>query len=127
MPKKSETKEINKSKISINELQKQIKILEKKISQLEITTKNNKQLKIKNKDPKKPKKYKTAYMFFNIERVEEFKKKNPNTKINIIEIAKENSEKWKKVKEDEKIYEKYKKLENKDKNRYKKELDTYNK
>lgn len=127
MPKKSETKEINKSKVNINELQKQINILEKKVSQLEITIKNNKQLKTRNKDPNKPKKYKTAYMFFNIERVEDFKKKNPNIKINIIEIAKENTEKWKKVKEDEKIYEKYKKLEDKDKKRYKKELDIYNK
>lgn len=126
MPKKSEIKEVNKSKININELKKQINILEKKVSQLEITIKN-KQLKTRNKDPNKPKKNKTAYIFFNIERVEDFKKKNPNIKINIIEIAKENKEKWKKIKEDEKIYEKYKKLEDKDKNRYKKEIDIYNK
>ncbi len=109
-------------------LQKDIKLLEKRINNLELIVKDNKNKNNKKiKDPNEPKKYKTAYMFFNIEKINEYKKKFPNNKINVAELAKQNGEEWKKIKEDEKKYEKYRKLEDNDKKRYKKEMDKYKK
>jgi hypothetical protein len=112
--------------ITINSLQKDIESLEKRIEKLEIEVKNGSKPK-KVKDPLAPKKYKTAYMFFNIERINEQKKKFPGDKIIVSEIAKQSGKEWIKIKEDEKKYEKYKKLEDNDKKRYKKELDKYEK
>lgn len=115
---------VKDNEIKISSLQKEIKVLEERVNKLEIEIKNsNKHKKIK--DPDAPKKYKTAYIFFNIEKINEHKKKFPDNKINVSEMAKKSSEEWKKIKEDEKKYEKYKKLEDNDKKRYKKELDKY--
>lgn len=113
-------------KFDITSLQKDIKLLEKRVKKLEIVI-GNKNKEKKKKDPNAPKKYKTAYMIFNIERINEYKKKNPNKKINITEFSKESGELWKKIKEDEKQYEKYKKLEANDKKRFNKEMNLYNK
>lgn len=121
MVKDKEDKEITN-----NSLQKEIKILEERVKKIEIEIKNINKRK-KNKDPNAPKKYKTAYIFFNIERINEFKKKFPDNKINVSEMSKQSGKEWKKIKEDEKKYEKYKKLEDNDKKRYKKELDKYEK
>ncbi len=121
MVKDKEDKEITN-----NSLQKEIKILEERVKKIEIEIKNINKRK-KNKDPNTPKKYKTAYIFFNIERINEFKKKFPDNKINVSEMSKQSGKEWKKIKEDEKKYEKYKKLEDNDKKRYKKELDKYEK
>lgn len=121
MVKDKEDKEITN-----NSLQKEIKVLEERVKKIEIEIKNINKRK-KNKDPNAPKKYKTAYIFFNIERINEFKKKFPDNKINVSEMSKQSGKEWKKIKEDEKKYEKYKKLEDNDKKRYKKELDKYEK
>lgn len=112
---------------TIISLKEEIVSLENRIKKIEIKVKNgdNKQKKVK--DPNMPKKYKTAYIFFNVERINNFKEKHPNEKINISLIAKESGELWKKIKEDEKKYEKYKKLEDRDKKRYKKEMEVYEK
>lgn len=127
MPRKTE-KKIETKNTNINDLQKQINILVKKVKELEISIKNNKLTKkSKVKDPNKPKKYNSAYIFFNTERINEYKKKHPNIKLNVIDIAKESGKEWQKIKIDEKKYEKYKKMEDHDKKRYKKEIDLYEK
>lgn len=110
---------------TISTLQKEIESLEKRINKIEIHVKDVNNVK-KMKDPDAPKKYKSAYMFFNIEKINEYKKKHPNKKINVTEIAKQSGIEWKKIKEDERKYEKYKKMEDNDKKRYKKEIDKYN-
>ena len=107
---------------TITSLKKEIQLLENRISKLEVQNKSK-----KIKDPNAPKKNKTAYMFYNIEKINEYKKKNPDQKIKVSEIAKESGKEWKKIKDDEKKYEKYKKLEDNDKKRYKKETDIYEK
>lgn len=112
--------------ITILSLQKEIKKLEDRINKLEVDVKNNGKSK-KTKDPNSPKRYKSAYVFFNLERINEHKKKFPDKKIKVTEIAKESGIEWKKIKEDEKKYEKYKKLEDNDKKRYKKDLEKYEK
>jgi hypothetical protein len=112
--------------ITILSLQKEIKKLEDRIKKLEVDVKNNGKLK-KTKDPNEPKRYKSAYMFFNLERINEHKKKFPNKKIKVTEIARESGIEWQKIKEDEKKYEKYKKLEDDDKKRYRKDLEKYEK
>lgn len=117
-----------KSDNNVNDIQKQISILEKRINELEISIKDNKLIKQKKiKDPNKPKKYNSAYIYFNIEKVNEYKKKHPKTKINVIDIAKEAGKEWQNIKNDEKKYEKYKKMEDHDKKRYKKEMELYEK
>jgi hypothetical protein len=123
MPKKSETK-----KTSIEDLQKQINVLIKKVNNLELTFKNNNLVKEKKiKDPNKPKRYKSAYIFFNIDKVNEYKKNHPEIKLNIIDIAREAGKEWQNIKADEKKYEKYRKMEENDKKKYKKEIDLYEK
>lgn len=112
--------------ITILSLQKKIKKLEDRINKLEVDVKNNGKSK-KTKDPNEPKRYKSAYIFFNIERINEYKKKYPDKKIKVAEIAKESGIEWKKIKDDEKKYEKYKKLEDNDEKRYKKDLEKYEK
>lgn len=112
--------------INIISLQEEIKKLESRVNKLEINVKNNSKLK-KNKDTNAPKRYKSAYIFFNLERINEYKKKFPNQKIKITDLSKESGIEWKKIKDDEKKYEKYKKMEDNDKKRYNKELDKYSK
>lgn len=112
--------------ITIISLQEEIKKLESRVNKLEINVKNNSKLK-ENKDPNAPKRYKSAYIFFNLERINEHKKKFPNQKIKITDLSKESGIEWKKIKDDEKKYEKYKKMEDNDKKRYNKELDKYSK
>ena len=82
--------------ITILSLQKEIKKLEDRINKLEVDVKNNGKSK-KTKDPNSPKRYKSAYMFFNIERINEYKKKYPDKKIKVAEIAKESGIEWKKA------------------------------
>lgn len=112
--------------ITIISLQEEIKKLEGRVNKLEINVKNNSKIK-ENKDPNAPKRYKSAYIFFNLERINEYKKKFPNQKIKITDLSKESGIEWKKIKDDEKKYEKYKKMEDNDKKRYNKELDKYKK
>jgi hypothetical protein len=119
--------------------QKDFKLLEDRFNKLEIQYKEeikqlkneikdiNKHKKLKKKDPNAPKKYKSAYIFFNIERINEHKNNFPNQKINVANIAKDSGKEWNKIKEDEKKYEKYKKMEESDKKRYKNEIDIYEK
>lgn len=110
--------------ITTSSLQKEIKKLEERINKIEIKVKDvNKNKKIK--DINAPKKHKSAYIFYNIEKIKEYKKKHPNEKIIVSEIAKQSGKEWKIIKEDEKKYEKYKKLEDNDKKRYMKEVDAY--
>lgn len=119
----------NPEKNNVIDIQNQISILEKRINELEISIKGNKLYKKANKvkDPNKPKKYNSAYIYFNIEKVNEYKNKYPKTKINVIDIAKEAGNEWKNIKNDERKYEKYKKMEDLDKKRYKKEMVSYEK
>lgn len=113
-------------------LQKEIELLNERISKIEISIKNNENVNKskktkKMKDINAPKKYKSAYMFFNIENINEYKKKNPDVKIKVSEIAKESGKEWKIIKNDDKKYNKYKKLEDHDKKRYEKEMEIYKK
>lgn len=107
---------------SIDKLKKEIDVLSKRISKLEVNIKiNNKKI----KDPNSPKHPITSFMFFNKYKIDEFKKKNPGQKINVSEIAKQSGKEWKILKDNEK--DKYIKMANKDKKRYEKEIALYNK
>lgn len=119
MPKKEEN-------IKINELQKSVDKLIKRVKELEISIKHDNKVKTKKiKDPNLPKKYKSAYIFFYIERLEEFKRKNPGKKVVVINISKESGKEWNKIKDNDKKVEKYKKMEEEDKKRLEKEKDIY--
>lgn len=108
--------------IKINDIQKTIENLTNRIKELEISIKHDNTLKTKNnKDRKKPKKYISAYLFFYMERLEDFKRKNPNININAADVAKESGKEWNKIKNDHKKIEKYKKMEEEDKKRIEKE------
>jgi len=78
------------------------------------------------KDPNKPKKPKSGFLFFCDEHrpkmIETQKKKNK--KIVIGDIAKELGKKWKKLSDSQKA--KYGEMNEKDKERYNKELEDYN-
>lgn len=110
MPRKK--KEIKTNEI--NDLQKTVDNLIKRVKELEIKTK-------KVEDRKKPKKHRSAYIFFYLERLEDFKRKNPGIKIVAIDIAKESGKEWSKIKNDDKKIGKYKKLEEEDRKRVEKE------
>lgn len=110
MPRKK--KEIKTNEI--NDLQKTVDNLIKRVKELEIKTK-------KVEDRKKPKKHRSAYLFFYLERLEDFKRKNPGIKIVAIDIAKESGKEWNKIKNDDKRIGKYKKLEEEDRKRVEKE------
>ena len=73
------------------------------------------------KDPKKPKRAKTSYLYFCDEMRADIKKKNPNLKMGA--IMKELGQMWKKLSEEEKY--KYNKLYENDKIRYEEEMATY--
>lgn len=119
MPKKEENRKIN-------ELQKSVEKLIKRVKELEISIKHDNNVKTKKiKDPNAPKKYKSAYIFFYIEKVEEFKRKNPGKKVDVINISKESGKEWNKIKNNDKKVEKYKKMEEEDKKRLEKEKDIY--
>ncbi len=109
--------------ISIDKLQKEINILSKRVSKLEVNIKNNNTKKIK--DPNAPKRPVTSFMLFNKHKLDEFKKKNPSQKISVTLIGKQSGQEWKNLKDDEK--DKYIKMANKEKKRYEKELALYNK
>lgn len=112
--------------ISIVELQKQIKLLEERINKLEVQNKNSNNSKPKKiKDPNAPKKPIAGFMFFNKNKIDEYKKKNPGQKINIVSIGKQSGEEWKTLKDEDK--DKYLKMALKDKKRYEKEIALYNK
>lgn len=78
------------------------------------------------KDPNKPKKPKSGFLFFCDEHrpkmIETQKKKNK--KVVIGDIAKELGKKWKKLSDSQRS--KYNTMNEKDKDRYSKELETYN-
>jgi hypothetical protein len=110
--------------IDIKNLQDQIKRLTIKVEKLE---KNNEKINLKKKeikDPNKPKKYLTNYMFFYKDFRKEYSENNPKTDSKLIAIAA--GEEWKKVKENPKKIKKYNEYMEKDKQRYKKEIDEYN-
>ncbi|CEG84920.1 hypothetical protein RMATCC62417_18661 [Rhizopus microsporus] len=118
MPKKTGTKKTNELKIE--DIQKAIENLTKRIKQLEINVKVKEK---KNKNSNLPKKHKSAYIFFYIEKVEDFKRKNPEKKLNVTEIAKESGKEWNKIKNDNKKIDKYIKMEKEDRKRVEKEKD----
>jgi hypothetical protein len=109
--------------ISIDKLQKEINILSKRVSRLEVNIKTNNTKKVK--DPNAPKRPVTSFMLFNKHKLDEFKKKNPGQKISVTLISKQSGQEWKNLKDDEK--DKYIKIANKEKKRYEKELALYNK
>lgn len=112
--------------ITVAELQKEIKLLENRINELEIKTKDVNKFNVKRvKDPNAPKKPITAFIFFNKHKIDDYKKKNPGQKINVTLIGKQSGQEWKTLKDDEK--DKYLKMAIKDKKRYEKEITSYNK
>jgi hypothetical protein len=111
---------------AIIELQKEIKILENRINKLEIKIKDVNKINTKKiKDPNAPKKPVTAFIFFNKHKIDDYKKKNPDKKINVALISKQSGQEWKNLKDDEK--DKFLKMSIKDKKRYEKEISLYNK
>lgn len=80
------------------------------------------------KNPHAPKKPKSSYFYYCDQHrpalIENFKKKHPNKKIQISDIAKELGQKWKKLNDSTK--QKYIKLAEKDKARYENEMNTFN-
>lgn len=110
--------------IDIKNLQDQIKKLSIKVSKLEKSNDKTK-LKKKEKDPNKPKRNLSNYMFFYKEFRKEYIDKNPNTNSKLIAI--EAGKEWNKIKENPKKIKKYNDMVDKDKQRYKNELNEYNK
>lgn len=108
-------KELDKLKITVNKLSKQIE---------DNNLKNNNKVK-KTKDPNEPKGCLSAYMFFNKHKIEEYKKQHPGEKIYVTKIGKQSGQEWHTLKDEEK--DKYMKMAIKDKKRYEKEINTYNK
>lgn len=109
---------------SITDLKKEIKLLEERINKLEIKIKDvNNFNKKKIKDPNAPKNPTNAFIFFNKHKIEDYKKKNPDKKINVVLISKDASKEWKTLKDEEK--DKYLKMSIKDKKRYEKEFSLY--
>lgn len=116
----SKKKEIKTNEI--NDLQKKVENLINRVKELEINIKHDNKIKTKKvEDRKKPKKHISAYLFFYLERLDDFKRKNPGIKIVAIDIAKETGKEWHKIKDDDKRIGKYKKLEEEDKKRVEKE------
>ena len=80
------------------------------------------------KNPYAPKKPKSSYFYFCDEfrpnYIEDFKKKNPNKKVSIADVAKQLGSKWKSLSDSGK--KKYVKMAEKDKERYAEELNTFN-
>tara|TARA_B100000674_G_C37879030_1_gene933385 strand:+ start:1044 stop:1472 length:429 start_codon:yes stop_codon:yes gene_type:complete len=73
------------------------------------------------KDPNKPKKAKTSYMFFTNEKRKDVQDKYPELKMG--DISKKLGELWKEISEEDK--EKYRELSDHDRNRYEEELEQY--
>ena len=80
------------------------------------------------KNPYAPKKPKSSYFYFCDEfrpdYIESFKKKNPDKKISIANIAKQLGTKWKSLSDNGK--KKYVKMAEKDKVRYENDMNTFN-
>jgi len=80
------------------------------------------------KNPFQPKKPKSSYFYFcDVYRptlIENFKKKNPDKKVSIANIAKDLGKKWKNIKDKEKC--KYQEQAEVDKKRYAQELEEFN-
>ena len=87
---------------------------------------NKKKMKLQ-KNPYAPKKPKSSYFYFCDQHrpalIESYKKKNPNKKVAIAEIAKTLGEKWKKLSDSGK--KSYIKMAEKDKVRYVEEMNTF--
>lgn len=73
------------------------------------------------KDPERPKKPKSSYMFFCESRRDKIKEKFPNTSMG--EMSKKLGKEWQSLSEDDK--ETFVSLANKDKERYEEELEAY--
>lgn len=110
--------------IDIKTLQDQIKKLSIKVENLEKKSNKNK-LEKKEKVPNKPKRNLNSYMYFYKDFRVEYLEKNPNTNSKTIAIAA--GEEWNKIKGNPKKTKKYDDMVNKDKQRYEKELNEYNK
>lgn len=110
--------------ITLDSLKKEINLLEKRINELENIVKNNNKPK-KIKDTNAPKKPISAFIFFNKHKIDDYKKKNIGQKINVALIGKQSGQEWKKMSDHEK--DKFIKMATKDKKRYEKEIESYNK
>lgn len=74
------------------------------------------------KDPNKPKRYMSAFMFFSVETHAQTRKDNPQ--MALPQIAKETGNKWKEL--DEEKRKKYEEMMQQDKQRHEKEMELYN-
>lgn len=117
-------KQIKDNNKLIKNIEKDLKNIIKRIETIEIYI-NSKQ-KNRKKDPNQPKGIKTAYMFYKDEKISELKKENPEKKIDIIELTKNISTDWNNIKLNPNLFDKYKNLQEKDKKRYKEEMNKYN-
>lgn len=117
-------KEGKKTDIMLEDLQDQIKKLNIRVENIENYIKNNKDKKIKQKDPNAPKKNMSAFFHFANEKREQFKKNNPGEKVYVVVINKKAKEEWDNLDETQK--KKYIDLADKDEKRYKKEFKKYN-
>lgn len=115
-------KKIEELKIENDELKNKNKSL---LEENEVLKKNKKVNKEKVKNSDEPKKGRTAYRLFLNEEIDKHKKENPDKKIILKTINKELglSEKWEKIKKDEKKYEIYIKMKEDDEKRYEHELE----
>lgn len=115
---------VNKEK-TILSLQNEIKLLTNRIKKLEIDVNNNNTIKKKKpKDPNRPKKNIPAFFYFNNEKRDLFKKKNPNSKIYVAQLTKEAKKEWDTLDISKK--KKYIDMADKDKKRYETEIKKYN-
>lgn len=123
MTKEITYEDFQKLKERINKLEIQYK---KQQNIIDIEIKNIKEdKKNKLKDPNKPKKPRSAYIFFYMENIDKYKKDNPKIEINIIGLSKQSGKEWKDIKEDSEKYKVYKKMEDDDKLRYKNDIILY--
>jgi hypothetical protein len=113
--------------IDIKNIQDQIKHLSIRVENLEKNNdiKNKKRELKKKRDPNKPNRVLSNYIFFYKDFRKEYLEKNPNINSKIIAIAA--GEEWTKIKENPKKIKKYNDMVTKDKQRYENELKEYNK
>lgn len=119
---------VKKLELRIEKLELQDKNKNKKIEKLEkeveILKKLNNVKKNKKKDPNAPKRYTSAFFHFNKEKIEQFKKNNPKSKVYVAQITKESKVEWDSLDTTKK--KKYEDIAIKDKKRYEKEMKKYN-
>lgn len=117
---KKEKKELIIENKKLKDKNKKLESENKKLKEKEDKSK-------KKKDINAPKRYKSAYIFFYVEKFNEYKNKYPNKSIKITEIHKELglSQEWKDIKEDKTKYKKYKEMEDNDKKEYENKIELY--